>query len=293
MSGPTRSRRMSEHGKYSAGGRPGASTRTVAVDSATSWSPHQAWARSPHGRLSTWFATTDPLRRHVHGAEDLVHLAGRLGAGARPRDRSVVDNVDPIAESQRMTHLLLDDQQRRALLAQALQGLVHIFDDDRREAERQLVSNEDLRDLDQHARHRQHALLTTRQRARHLISTPTEGGEHLEGQVETAPDAATTADTPEEKREVLRNGERGEHGTTLRRMGDACPSERMRARPRHVAAFDDDGTRARRQEARGHARNGGLARAVRAHEGERLTALDAERDTEERTKWAVPGAHVA
>ena len=58
------------------------------------------------------------------------------------------------AIAERVVHVLLDDQQRRARVADRLERAVHLVDDDRREPERQLVGDQQPRLLDEHARER-------------------------------------------------------------------------------------------------------------------------------------------
>ena len=80
---------------------------------------------------------------------------------------------------ERVVHVLLDDQQRRAGVADRLERAVHLVDDDRRETERELVGDQQPRLLDEHARERQHALLAARERAGELLAPLTEPREQL------------------------------------------------------------------------------------------------------------------
>src|SRR4051794_8257897 len=120
---------------------------------------------SPATRTSRC-AWPDPLLEREHLGDDAV---GGVGAGAFPRDGTVVEEHDAVAQLQRVSDELLDDQQRRALLAQCLQAGVDLLDDDRRQPERELVGDEHLRTLDEDAGHRQHPLLTAGERSGDLL----------------------------------------------------------------------------------------------------------------------------
>ena len=93
----------------------------------------------------------------------------------------------PVAQVEGVRHVLLDDEQRGARVAQTGERLVDPVDDGRRQAERELVGDQQLRRLDQHPGHRQHPLLAARQRAGDLGAALGEAREQLEGLVERRP----------------------------------------------------------------------------------------------------------
>src|SRR3954463_16652425 len=97
---------------------------------------------------SAIFGISVPLVRLLPDVfEELTHDTFCVSAVSCPGDATVLEHGDPLAEAQRMRHLLLDDQQRRPFGAQALQRLVDLVDDDRRQTERELVGDQDLRHL--------------------------------------------------------------------------------------------------------------------------------------------------
>ena len=116
--------------------------------------------------------------------ERLADDVAGVGHVAAPRHGAVVEHDHPVAQAERVAHLLLDDEQRRSRVAEAGEALVELVDDDRRQPERQLVGDEDLRHLDQHPGQRQHALLAARQRAGRLAAALAEPREQLVGPLE-------------------------------------------------------------------------------------------------------------
>ena len=86
--------------------------------------------------------------------------------------------------AERVADVLLDDQQRGAGGAQPVEAQVDLVDDDRRQPERQLVGDEQLGLLHEHAGHGEHPLLAARERAGDLLAPVGERREELEGPLE-------------------------------------------------------------------------------------------------------------
>ena len=86
---------------------------------------------------------------------------------------------------------------------------------------------------------------------------------------------------------------RGEHRTALGRVHDPEPGEAVRRRARDVVAVEQHLARGRFDQARAHARDGRLARAVRAEQREHAPATERERHAEDRAERPVPGVDVA
>jgi hypothetical protein len=72
----------------------------------------------------------------------------------------VIEDDHPVGQGQGVAHLLLDHQQGRALLPQPSQAGVQLVDDDRGEAKRRLVGDQQLGPLDQDPGQREHPLRT-------------------------------------------------------------------------------------------------------------------------------------
>ena len=145
-------------------------------------------------------AVPSPLtRRWVSpGREQPLREVAELVGRATERDRALRQHRDLVGDLERVTHVLLDEQQRRAGVADRGEVAVHLVDDDRREPERELVGDEQARRLHQHAREREHPLLAARERAGDLLAPLAQAGEQLVRTVERRrrPGARTRAGTP-------------------------------------------------------------------------------------------------
>ena len=92
----------------------------------------------------------------------------------------MVEQHHAVAQGKRVADVLLDDQERGARGPQPVEVLVHLVDDDRRQAQRQLVGDEQLGLFHQDARHGQHPLLAARERAGNLLAPVAERREQGE-----------------------------------------------------------------------------------------------------------------
>ena len=124
-----------------------------------------------------------------------------------------------VGDRERVVHVLLDDEQRRARVADRRERAVHLVDDDRREPERELVGDQQARLLDEHARERR-ACAARRPRACRRAAC-------------AAPRAAGTARTPRRARR------------RTPRAPATAPERRARGSPRPSATRTPTGPRAR------------------------------------------------
>src|SRR5262249_25433776 len=93
-------------------------------------------------------------------------VAQQLGASAGERDLAVDHHVAAMGELEGMVGVLLDQEDGHLLLlVDVADDLEDLLDDQRREAERRLVEQQQPRPAHQRPRDRQHLLLAARQRA--------------------------------------------------------------------------------------------------------------------------------
>ena len=85
--------------------------------------------------------------------------------GALEPHLALLEEDRPVGDRERDVERLLDDEHRLAARLQLVDELEQALHDDRREAERQLVDQQDLGLVDQHAAEREHLLLAARQAA--------------------------------------------------------------------------------------------------------------------------------
>src|SRR5258708_17203647 len=112
-----------------------------------------------------------------------AHLAvgEELAAGAGERDLPGLHDIAAMGEAERVVRVLLDQEHRDLLLLVDLADhLEDLLDDERREAERRLVEQQEARAAHQRAADRQHLLLAARERAAALAPAPLAAGKERE-----------------------------------------------------------------------------------------------------------------
>src|SRR6266851_4855691 len=112
-----------------------------------------------------------------------AHLAvgEELAPGAGERDLPGLHDIAAMGEPQGMVRVLLDQEHRDLLLLVDLADhFEDLLDDERREAERGLVEQQEARPTHQRAADRQHLLLAAGERAAALALAPLEDGKERE-----------------------------------------------------------------------------------------------------------------
>src|SRR5207248_10395315 len=94
-------------------------------------------------------------------------------------DATAPQDVRAGGEPQRASRRLLDHDERLPLVAQLREPLVHLVGHDRREAERGLVEEQDLRLRHQGTAEREHLLLSPRQRSARGVAALAQNREEL------------------------------------------------------------------------------------------------------------------
>ena len=200
-------------------------------------------------------------------------------AGPAHHDAPALHHVDAVGDVERLANVLLDQQDAgRSLARDPPHRLEQALHHDRREAERQLVDEEQLGIARDGARQRQHLLLPARQQTR--------GPAHERVELREEVDGVGSGDARDA--EVLLGGERHEDGALF---GDEAhpltgPPEQRRLRDRaaeHDLAGDRGELAGERQQ------RGRLPRAVRSDERHDLTGLDVEIDVAHHRDRAVAG----
>jgi hypothetical protein len=114
----------------------------------------------------------------IRPVDDLV--LGERSRIAAEGDPALLDQVEMMRDPQRHVRVLLDEEDRRAVAVQLADDAEDLLDYERRETERRLVHQQQLRAAHQRARHRKHLLLAARERAALLagaLAQPREAGE--------------------------------------------------------------------------------------------------------------------
>jgi hypothetical protein len=219
---------------------------------------------------------------------DRTHGAPAVGRSVEG-DRAAVEHDDAAGEGEDPVDLLLHDEHGRARGEDAVEHGVDLGGVDRVEAERQLVGHEHTRLERQDPGEGEDALLAARQGAGELVAALAEAGEGREGLVEDAGPTAPAEPAAERQRQVLLDGEGGEHRPALGGVGHAGPGDLVRRAARHVAAADHHAPGRGSHQAGRHPGHRRLPHAVGADDRHRVPGPDPQRHAEQRPEPAVPG----
>src|SRR5829696_4090480 len=127
-------------------------------------------APSPSPATTCWMNCVIALVPQVRLPDALV--LAQLRARAVEGDATDLDQVRAVRNVERDVRVLLDDEHRQALLlVEAPDEAEELAHDERRQAERRLVEEEQSRPPHERALERQHLLLAPRQRACLLVTT--------------------------------------------------------------------------------------------------------------------------
>src|SRR5579859_5431425 len=139
---------------------------------------------------------------------DQVVVVELVGGAAFEGDLAVDDDVAAVGEAQRLLEILLGHQHgERVALLHFGDGLDGAADQDRSEADRRLVDQEDLRRQHQRAAERQHLLLAARHAAGELAAALGKPRKGLEADLEVALELAARGPAEGAEQKVLLDGE--------------------------------------------------------------------------------------
>src|SRR4051794_14174523 len=203
-----------------------------------------------------------------------------------------LEHVAALRHVERVVRVLLDEHDRRALLVDLADHVVDAVDDDRRQAERRLVEEQQLRLGHQGAADREHLLLAAGHRAALLTLALLEAREQRVHAVEVLADAGGIAAREGAHLEVLEDAHAREDAPSLRRLGDPDLGDLVAGETLDLGAVEEDAAGPRRHDARDRPQRRRLARAVGADERDDLALVDLERDALERLDRAVEGMDV-
>ena len=225
------------------------------------------------------------------GAAQLV-AGQQLGGRAGKSQRAVLQHVGAVGDLERLADVLLDEQHRQAVVAQAPDQREHLLDEDRRQAERRFVEDEQARLGHQAAADRQHLLLAAAHRAGPLalaLGKAREGGEDA---LEVACLALVRAGIRAEL-QVLAHAEVGEDAPPLGHLDEPGLDDTAGVRAcQHLAAEAHFAIPRGQQRADGVVQ-GGLAGAVAAEERDDLARKHVEGDAAQHLDATVAGAQLA
>src|SRR5450830_262472 len=227
-------------------------------------------------------AATEPSAGTFSYARDpeelLPHtrVAGEVLRAARERDAARLEDAGVVGKREGVRHILFDEENRDAGIANRGKRGEHLADEARGKAEGRLVEEEEARACHEAAADRAHLLLSSRERAGFLGMALLEHREHHEDLLERARRLGPRYLSPCPHLEVLENRHARPELTRLGHEHEAVRSPRVCRPVREVAAVEQNASAPEREKARDRLQESRLPGAVRAHEREDLAGLDAE-----------------
>ena len=167
-----------------------------------------------------------------------------------------------------------------------------LLDEQRREAHRGLVEQQELRTAHEGTAHGEHLLFAARERAGRLILALLEAREELKDVLEVLLDASLVLAHEGAEVKVLHDRHLREDAAALRHLRDALLDDLMGADTGDALPQEGDAARLWLQEARDRAQRRRLAGAVRADERDDLAFIDFEADALERVDGAVVDVYI-
>src|SRR5215212_5960783 len=176
-------------------------------------------------KMSSWQSI--PSQPHI-GPAHLVAGEERRGWPAR-LDAPDLEKVGAVDDLQHLGDVLLDDQYRVALGADAAHELEDLRHDDRRQAHRGLVEEDELRPAHQRAGDGAHLLLAARHRAGELVAALLEAREQAVDVGEALGEPLARRRDEGAHLEVAFDGQAREQAPALGHMGDAGLDDPVRS----------------------------------------------------------------
>ncbi len=197
-------------------------------------------------------------------------------------------------DGQRHVDALFHEHDGHAVVGHPSNDREQLADDDRCEAQRQLVDQQHLRAHHEAHREREHLLLAARHVRRRRVESVGEHREHLQHLGGGCSDTRLVAPIgPAGEFEVLANGQRPEHALAAGHLDDAERSDLVRRGVRDVSAIEHDGTAVSLDDAADRLQQGRLAGAVRTEEGDDLALVEVQVDAVEHRAIVVAGLDAA
>src|SRR5579872_5259889 len=236
----------------------------------------------------------EPHVAHSIGCADVNMSQKRIGRDFLwpPRETKcpVLQDISVVDKIERPVDVLFDDDHRHPRAFQRRERFVEPVHDNRRQAERNLIEDDEARARHQGAADRKHLLLSAGHRDAALYLTLSKDRKQLVDRVQALTDRSRISAARGDKK-IFLDRQRRKYSTPFHAMRDAERCDTMRWRPHRVASRDAQSARRRRDRARNRARQRGLPRAIGAENCDGLPFMDRKIDAFEHPRLAIAGLH--
>ncbi|KAI3478981.1 hypothetical protein L1887_59004 [Cichorium endivia] len=238
------------------------------------------------GRVVRPHSASSPQIRLAH-----VCIGEQRGAGVLQHYAAVFQHVAAVGNLQGAVGVLFHQKHGDALGADGLDDLEDLRNDQRRQAQRGLVQQQQARAAHQRAADGQHLLLAARHGAGALAGAILEAREQFEDMLHARVDGGAVLEKAAHF-QVLGHRQVGEDAPPLGRDGDALAHDLVRGQLGDVLALEAHGAAAgARRAAEGHEQRG-LARAVGADQRDDLAVVDMQAHAVHGADGAVVGGQI-
>src|SRR5262245_18697376 len=242
----------------------------------------------PRGRGRPWLPDSGPTEVGLPDQRILEQLRG----GAGEDDLSHLEDIAAVGDRQRHVHVLLDHEDRRALLVDGPDDIEDLLHEARGQPHRRFVHAQERGPGHEGATDGEHLLLAARHRAGELMPSLPEHGKEPEYPLQLVVPARLGTSSVPAHLEVLEDSHPREHAPALGHGRD--PALDDLARPKGVDRLTAEGDRplAGAHQAEHGLHGGGLAGGVAAEQRDDLPLSDLVAHALEHVERAVVGMHV-
>src|SRR5215472_4668146 len=182
--------------------------------------------------LQFWSITPGAL--HAQILVQLLHVGFQRGVGDHVHDPPALHDVVPVGDGSREPEVLLDQQDREALLLELADGAADLLHDHRRESLGRLVEHEELRAGAEDPPDGEHLLLAAGELGALAVQALLQIGEQLEDLLDCQPALLDLR----RQQEILLDVEAGEDSALLGTDRDAEPRDAVRRQPNGFLAVE-------------------------------------------------------
>src|SRR5580704_178501 len=203
-------------------------------------------------------------------------------------DLPVLDDIMAVGEGRGEAEILLDQEDREALMFQLADQPANLLDDDRRQALGRLVEHQQRRAGAQHSADRQHLLLAPgKLGALASAALP----QIWEDRIDLV-DRHAARHYHRRKQQVFLDVEAGEDAALFRTIGDAEAGDAVGGEADELGAAKDDGALPLRHDTHDRPQGRRLAGAVAAQQGYYLALADRKAHSVQNVGFAIPGVQL-
>ena len=216
----------------------------------------------------------------------------QIGTAIFQHDLAGFQHVATLCNTQRLAHILFDQQDGHAGLVDLLHDPEDFLNDQRRQTHRRFIQQQDLGLCHQGTADRQHLLFTARQIAGQSAGTLFEHWKERVNPFQVTCHASLVLAGIGAKCQVFFNGQRGQRGAPLGDLHDATGDDPMRRPLEQVVAVEQYLAAASLDQSGNGQQGSALARTIGAYQRGDFTLPEAQVDAFDRLDMAIRNSQI-